>query len=133
MTAHRPEPESPLYDRALLLHGPKRNELLTLQEVRRYGSDSFSDPDFLWLYGMTPAQWHARGVRLIGRTAVECTRDAVAGRFGQESRPFYLLRPLAGWSSWIRSPAPATRCIGCFDMCRDRAGSHSSTTPKFIS
>jgi hypothetical protein len=68
----------------LLLHGAKRNELLTLEEIRRYGSDSFSDPDFVQLYGMTPAQWYARGVRLLGRTAVECTRDAVADRIGQD-------------------------------------------------
>ena len=84
MNEHRKEPETPLHDRALLLHGSKRNELLTLEEVRRYGSDSFSDPDFIQLYGMAPAQWHARGVRLLGRTAVECTRDAVANRIGQD-------------------------------------------------
>ena len=28
------------YDRALLLHGPKRNTVLTLAEVRQYGADS---------------------------------------------------------------------------------------------
>ncbi|MDA9488860.1 hypothetical protein [Bradyrhizobium sp. CCBAU 11361] len=84
MSEHSKESETPLYDRALLLHGSKRNELLTLEEVRRYGSDSFADPDFLRLYGMTPARWYARGVRLLGRTAVECTRDAVADRIGQD-------------------------------------------------
>ncbi|WP_439400147.1 hypothetical protein ACRQ5Q_41860 (plasmid) [Bradyrhizobium sp. PMVTL-01] len=84
MNEHRSEPETPLYDRALLLHGPKRNKLLSLEEVRRYGRDSFSDSDFIRLYGMTPAQWYTRGVRLLGRTAVECTRDAVADRIGQD-------------------------------------------------
>ena len=84
MNDHGTEAEKSLHDRALLLHGPKRNELLTLEEVRRYGTDSFSDPDFIRLYGMTPAQWYARGVRLLGRTVVECTRDAVADRIGQD-------------------------------------------------
>jgi hypothetical protein len=37
--------EEPLHDRALLLHGHKRDEVLTLSAVQRYGSDSFSDPD----------------------------------------------------------------------------------------
>ena len=114
----------------MLLHGPKRNEFLTLQEVRRYGSDSFSDPDFLRLYGMTPEQRYGRGVRLIGRTAVECTRDAVAGRIGQDIAAVVSLTTAGRWV--IVDPF-ATRCIGSFDMCRDRAGSHSSTTPKFIS
>ena len=57
------------HDRALLLYGRKRNEVLTLREVERYGSDSFSDPDYVRLYGMTPPQWYARGIRLLGRTA----------------------------------------------------------------
>ena len=66
------------YDRALLLLGAKRNEVLTLGEIHRYGVDSFGDPDYLQLYGMTPDQWYARGIRLLGRTAVECTRDELA-------------------------------------------------------
>jgi hypothetical protein len=45
----------PLYDRAFLLHGPKRNEVLTLEEVGQYGTDSFSDPDYVSLYGLKPA------------------------------------------------------------------------------
>jgi predicted RNA methylase len=76
--------EEPLHDRALLLLGYKRNEVLTLSEVQRYGSDSFSDPDYIRLYGMTPPQWYARGVRLLGRTAVECTRDPLADRIGRD-------------------------------------------------
>jgi hypothetical protein len=72
------------YDRAHLLHGAKRNEILTLDEVRRYGADSFGDPDYLCLYGMKPAEWHARGIRLLGRTAVECTRDILADRIGRD-------------------------------------------------
>src|ERR1700722_3409063 len=67
----------PLYDRALLLHGPKRNEILTLDEVGQYGIDSFSDVDYLSIYGLKPAEWYARGIRLLGRTAVECTRGPI--------------------------------------------------------
>jgi hypothetical protein len=37
----------PLHDRAFLLQGPQRNEILTLDEVRQYGTDSFSDADYL--------------------------------------------------------------------------------------
>jgi hypothetical protein len=99
MNEHRTKPEALLYDRALLLHGSKRNDLLTLEEVRRYGSDSFSDPDFARLYGMTPAQWYARGVRLLGRTAVECTRDAVADRIGQNVAAIAASLPVPG--RWV--------------------------------
>jgi hypothetical protein len=52
MNEYRTDAEKPLHDRALLLHGPKRNKVLTLEEVRQYGSDSFSDPDYIQLYGM---------------------------------------------------------------------------------
>jgi precorrin-6B methylase 2 len=71
---------SPLYDRALLLHGAKRNEVLTLEEVEKYGLDSFGDADYISIYGMRPREWYGRGIRLLGRTAVECTRDALADR-----------------------------------------------------
>ena len=43
-----------MYDRALLLHGPKRDEVLTLKEVRQYGIDSFSGPDYVRIYAMAP-------------------------------------------------------------------------------
>jgi hypothetical protein len=69
------------YDRSLLLLGAKRNEVLTLAEVLDYGIDSFGDRDYLKLYGMTPTHWYARGIRLLGRTAVECTRDDLGGHY----------------------------------------------------
>jgi hypothetical protein len=50
-----------------------------VDEVRLYGEDSFGDPDYVPVYGLSPAQWYARGVRLMGRTAAECTRDRLAG------------------------------------------------------
>lgn len=84
MNEHWQDAEEPLHDRALLLHGQKRNKVLTLEEVQSYGHDSFSDPDYIRLYGMAPPQWYARGVRLLGRTAVECTRDPLADRIGRD-------------------------------------------------
>ena len=72
------------YDRALLLHGVKRNEALTLEEVERYGRESFGAPDYVSIYGMSPRQWWPRGIRLLGRTAVECTQDSLADRIGSD-------------------------------------------------
>ncbi len=71
------------YDRWLLL-GEKRYELLDLSEVQGYGRDSFGDPDFVSIYGLRPTDWYARGVRLLGRTAVECTRDRFADLIGRD-------------------------------------------------
>jgi hypothetical protein len=71
------------YDRWLLL-GEKRNEVLDLSEVEGYGRDSYGDPDFVSIYGLKPADWYARGVRLLGRTTVECTRDHFADLIGAD-------------------------------------------------
>jgi hypothetical protein len=67
-----------VHDRALLLHGAKRNQVLTLEEVEQYGRDSFGDAEYVSLYGLRPREWYARGARILGRTAVECTRDVLA-------------------------------------------------------
>ena len=72
------------YDRQLLLHGAKRNEVLTLAEVSGYGEHSFGDRDYIKVYGLTPSQWYSRGIRLLGRTAVECTRDELADLIGRD-------------------------------------------------
>ena len=71
------------YDRNLLL-GPKRNEPLELWEVERYGRDSFADADYVCVYGLRPHEWYGRGVRLLGRTVVECTRDRLAARISRD-------------------------------------------------
>jgi 16S rRNA G966 N2-methylase RsmD len=73
-----------VYDRALLLYGSKRNEVLTCEEVQQYGLDSFADLDYVSIYGMSPREWYTRGIRVLGRTAVECTRDALADRIGRD-------------------------------------------------
>ena len=70
--------ELPVYNRDLLLYGSKRNEVLSLAEIEQYGLDSFGNADHISIYSMKPREWYRRGIRLIGRTAVECTRDALA-------------------------------------------------------
>ena len=74
----------PVYNRELLLHGSKRNEVLSLAEIEQYGLDSFGDTDYISIYGMKPREWCGCGTRLLGRTAVECTRDAFADRIGRD-------------------------------------------------
>jgi hypothetical protein len=59
--------QRPLFDRELLLLGAKRNAVPHLGEVQRYGSDSYGDTDYVSIYGMRPADWHAKGARLLGR------------------------------------------------------------------
>jgi hypothetical protein len=111
------------YDRWFLL-GEKRNELLTLPEVEQYGRDSFGDPDYVALYGLPPSEWYARGVRILGRTAVECTRDRLADRIGCDvaavARAASAASPLAidlfagsaNTLHWIARHAGAHRAIG---------------------
>ena len=52
---------SPHYDRDFLLSPTKRNEMMELWEVEKFGTDSFGDPDYVSIYGMRPAEWYARG------------------------------------------------------------------------
>ncbi|SEF33489.1 hypothetical protein ABL840_18300 [Variovorax sp. NFACC27] len=66
------------YDRDLLLFGAKRHAVLRLDEIQQYGVDSYQDQDYVSIYGLRPPQAHAMGVRMLGRTAVECTRDDLA-------------------------------------------------------
>ena len=52
------------YDRDFLLSPEKRNQLVELWEVEKYGRDCFNDPNHVHLYGMPPKEWYARGVRI---------------------------------------------------------------------
>src|SRR6201987_2873713 len=67
-----------------MLHGSKRNEVLSLAEIEQYGLDSFGNTDYVSIYGMPPREWYGCGIRLLGRTAVECTRDALGDRIGRD-------------------------------------------------
>jgi hypothetical protein len=71
------------YDRDLLLSPTKRNQIIELWEVEKFGRDSFGDPNAVSLYGMTPAEWHARGVRILARTTLEAVRDPLGERIGR--------------------------------------------------
>ena len=112
------------YDRKLLL-GTKRNSILELWEVRRYGHQSYGDPDYVSVYGMRPADWYAQGVRLLGRTAVERTRDKLGDAIGREvatiaatvpnPRCTLVIDPFAGSGNtlyWILRHLPAARGLG---------------------
>ena len=77
-------PAGDAYDRQLLL-GPKRDVVLELWEVQRYGSDSYGDAAYVSIYGLPPTTWHEKGIRLLGRTAVECTRDPLADAIGRDT------------------------------------------------
>jgi len=113
-----------VYDRQLLLLGAKRNAELELQEVERYGRDSYRDPDYVSIYGLRPADWYARGVRLLGRTAVECTRDSLADAIGKSvaataggtggANDAVVIDPFAGSGNtlyWLLRHLPGTRGV----------------------
>src|ERR1700740_2756136 len=74
----------PRYDRDFLLNPAKRNQIVELWEVEKFGRDSFGDPGAVSLYGMTPVQWYARGVRILARTTLEAVRDPLGNRIGRE-------------------------------------------------
>lgn len=112
------------YDRRFLL-GERRNERVDLWEVQRYGRDAFGDPDFVSIYGLKPAEWYARGVRLLGRTAVECTRDvfadliasdlAAAARTATTGDRSIVIDPFAGSGNtlyWITRHVKPGRSVG---------------------
>jgi len=114
----------PVHDRALLLHGCKRNEVLSLSEIEQYGLDSFGNADYVSIYGMPPREWYGCGVRLLGRTAVECTPDALGDRIGRDvasvaacmrSNQCVVIDPFAGSCNalfWILRHLPDSEGIG---------------------
>lgn len=123
MNEHSSNESSRIYDRALLLHGSKRNEVLKLAEIEQYGVDSFADPDYVSIYGMRPREWYRHGVRLLGRTAVECTRDALGDRIARDvasvatrmpSNQLVVIDPFAGSCNtlfWILRHLPNSEGI----------------------
>jgi hypothetical protein len=113
------------YDRELLLGGVKRNAVLELWEVQRYGADSYADPDYVSIYGRRPTDWYAKGIRLLGRTAVECTRDELADAIGTDiaavvgpslrNDGLLVIDPFAGSGNtlyWMLHRLPRARGIG---------------------
>jgi len=105
------------------LHSSRRNEMLTLAEIEQYGLDSFADADYVSIYGMPPREWYRHGIRLLGRTAVECTRDALGDRIGLDvasvaarmpSNQLVVIDPFAGSCNtlfWILRHLPNSEGI----------------------
>ena len=94
------------YDRDFLLSPEKRNELVELWEVERYGRDCFGDSNHVHLYGMRPQEWHERGVRILARTCLEAVKDPLGNKIGADiaevvgrapgSDPIGVIDPFAG-------------------------------------
>ncbi len=114
-----------MYDRELLLGGAKRNVVLELSEVQRYGTESYGNADYVSIYGLRPADWYARGIRLLGRTAVECTRDELGDTVGKDVAAIaamspatagaLLIDPFAGSGNtlyWLLRHLPGARGLG---------------------
>jgi|SRR6516162_5720326 len=127
----------PRHDRRFLLMGAKRNAELELQEIERYGIDSYGDADWVSVYGLRPAEWYARGVRMLGRTAVECTRDRLGDVIGRHvatvvRQPSPLVVDLFAGSGntlyWLLRHLPRARGVGfeidpvVFALTRDNLG-----------
>jgi RNA cap guanine-N2 methyltransferase len=106
MAEAEPGTGTPHYDRDFLLSPGKRNQVMALWEVERFGTDSFGDPDYVSIYGMRPAEWYARGVRLLARTTLEAVRDQLGAVIGRDvarrvaavpaGTPFGVIDPFAG-------------------------------------
>jgi hypothetical protein len=104
--AHSAPQADQKYDRDFLLSPEKRNQLIELWEVERYGRDCFDDSDHVHLYGMTPKQWYERGVRILARTCLEAVKDPLGDKIGTDiagvvapavgNRPIGVVDPFAG-------------------------------------
>jgi hypothetical protein len=74
----------PRYDRDFLLSPGKRDQVVDLWEVEKFGRDSFDDPNAVSLYGMRPTEWFGKGVRILARTLLEAVRDPLGERIGHD-------------------------------------------------
>lgn len=72
------------YDRDFLLSADKRNQVMELWEVQKFGVDCFGNPDHVCIYGMKPAEWYGRGVRLLARTTLEAVSDQLGAMIGTD-------------------------------------------------
>ncbi|MYW05760.1 hypothetical protein [Streptomyces sp. SID3343] len=65
------------------LLGPSRNRILTAAELCEAGRLIYGDPNGLSLYGIPAPEMEAKGIRLLGRTTIECCVDAHATAVAQ--------------------------------------------------
>src|SRR5437660_11778975 len=99
---------------------------MELWEVERYGLDSFSDPQYVCIYGMPPAEWYRRGVRLLARTTVEAVRDELGEMIGRDgAKPSEKLLRLTRLHVIIvginKNANPAGRLLSRFLVCARRS------------
>jgi hypothetical protein len=113
-----------VFDRDHVLFGPLRETVLDLDQVRRYGATVFGNPDAISIYGMTPATWYERGIRLLGRTMVECTRDDLSALIAADvaevaaaspTPPTLVFDPFTGSANtlyWMHRALPGALTVG---------------------
>ncbi|GAC1658507.1 MAG: hypothetical protein NVS9B15_20270 [Acidobacteriaceae bacterium] len=120
------EDRARIYDRAFLLSEEKRNQVMQLWEIQQYGIDSYADADYVSVYGMKPAEQDRRGIRLLARTAVECTRDLLSEAIGDDVAKVMqsvspalgrvIIDPFAGSCNtlyWLMRSVPGAQAIAC--------------------
>ena len=125
MAESEPGAGTPHYDRDFLLSAGKRNQVMALWEVEKFGTDGFGDPDYVAIYGMSPAEWYARGVRLLARTTLEAVRDQLGAVIGRDvarkvaavpaGAPFGVIDPFAGSCNglyWVLRHVPNATARG---------------------
>lgn len=78
------------------LLGAKRSVVLSLEEIRRVGEEFYEDPEGLDLYGMRPRDYFEMGVRIAGRTAMECSNDIRAAGQAKAVREVIQRRSFSG-------------------------------------
>lgn len=105
--------------RAQLL-GPRRYDVLSLDDIVEAGRILIGDPDGLAYYGLPPAAWYARGIRLLGRTCVEATPDITAAPIGRTAHALLGTPPslgvvdlFAGSGNLLRHVAQALSASAC--------------------
>jgi hypothetical protein len=84
MAAQNALDQGPRYDRDFLMSAEKRNQVMELWEIQKFGSDSFGNPDHVRIFGMRPAEWYGRGVRLLARTTLEAVSDQLGELIGRD-------------------------------------------------
>src|SRR5690349_6057761 len=102
------------------LLGPRRYDVLSLDEIVEAGRILIGDPAGLSYYGRPPVDWYAQGVRLLGRTCMEATPDVTAQPIARTVRALLGRSPrvgvvdlFAGCGNLLLHIADALAATGC--------------------